>query len=337
MRWYRPPVAERTEHGRSVRTARAFGLSRHPPAASGFRRLALVRTLRARLAALVERGILPLTIVGLAAGLAFASAGQEAAAAICWTIPSAIVAVRLAWSIVVDLLHREAGVDIIAILAIGGALLLGEQFAAAVIALMLATGEALERWAEGRAQRELSALLGRAPQVVHRYAGGSIEAVSIDAVAPGDRLLVRSGEVVPVDGLVLGGTAVLDESALTGEARPVVHDEGDTVSSGVVNAGSPFDLHAIATAEDSTYAGIVRLVEAAGRSKAPFVRLADRYAILFVPLTLAIAAIAGIVDGDPTRALAVLVVATPWRIPSGPTPRGRSGRSGGRASRASSW
>ncbi|MER3418735.1 MAG: hypothetical protein C4343_06525, partial [Chloroflexota bacterium] len=213
---------------------------------------------------------------------------------------------------------------------------------------MLATGRALEAYAEGRARRELTALLGRAPQVVHRYVGGPsvtapardpepgaatgvvtpgattggaveaerptpdrLETVPLAAVRPGDRLLVRPGEVVPVDGVIRSAAAVLDESALTGESRLVTRAEGEVVASGVVNAGGPFDLQAIATAEDSTYAGIVRLVEEAGRSKAPFVRLADRYALLFVPLTIGIAAAAGLAAGDPIRALAVLVVATP--------------------------
>lgn len=267
--------------------------------------------LHVRAARLLERGLLPLTILGLVGGIVLAWSGHPDAARAAWTVPSVVVAVRLAWSIAVDLLHREAGVDVIAILAIVGALALGEDLAAAVIALMLATGEALERFAEGRAHRELSALLGRAPRDVHRYLDGSLDTVPIDAVVPGDRILVRPGEVVPVDGIVLGAPAVLDESAITGESRLVTREDGDAVSSGVVNAGAPFDIRAIATAAESTYAGIVRLVEEAGRSKAPFVRLADRYALLFVPLALAISAGAGVVSGDPVRALAVLVVATP--------------------------
>ena len=238
-------------------------------------------------------------------------AGRDDLAFWAWAIPSVVVGIRLAISIIRDLVAREAGVDVIAILAIGGALALGETFAAAVIAVMLATGESLETYAEGRAQHELTALLGRAPQDVHRYVDASLEQVPISAVAPGDRLLVRPGEVVPVDGLVIGSAAILDESALTGESRLVTREDGDTVSSGVVNAGGPFDIRSIATAEESTYAGIVRLVEEAGRAKAPFVRLADRYALFFVPLTLAISAAAWLLSGDPVRGLAVLVVATP--------------------------
>ncbi len=229
----------------------------------------------------------------------------------CWAAPAVIVGVRLAWSILRDLLRRTGGVDVIAVLAIAGALATKETFAAALIALMLVTGESLESYADGQARRELAALLGRAPQGVRRYMPAGLETVPIAAIMPGDRLLVGSGEVVPVDGFVRGYAAVLDESALTGESRQVTREEGDQVSSGVLNAGGAFDLEATATADASTYAGIVRLVEAAGRAKAPFVRLADRYALLFVPLTLSVAGFSWLLSGDPTRALAVLVVATP--------------------------
>ena len=136
-----------------------------------------------RARAIVRRWVLPLTVVGLLGGLALNWAGNPDAAALVWAVPSVIVAIRLAWSIVQKLLAGELGVDVIAILAIGGALLLGERLAAAVIGVMLATGEALERYAQGRAHRDLTALLGRAPRDVQRYADGRLETVPIDAVA----------------------------------------------------------------------------------------------------------------------------------------------------------
>src|SRR5487761_2778649 len=182
---------------------------------------------------------------------------------------------------------------------------------AAIIALMLATGETLERYAAGRAHRELTALLGRAPRDVHRYEDGALVTRPIDAVVVGDRLVVKPGEVVPVDGLVEGAAAILDESALTGEARAVTRAEGDQVNPGTLNAGGPFALRAIAAAEQSTFAGIVRLVRESEGSKAPFVRLADRYALLFVPLTLAVAGLAWLVSGAPARAPAGIVPAPP--------------------------
>jgi heavy metal translocating P-type ATPase len=147
--------------------------------------------------------------------------------------------------------------------------------------------------------------------VVHRYEGSTIASPSLAEVRPGDRLLVRAGEVVPVDGLVAGGPALLDESVLTGEAVPVTRPDQDRVRSGVVNAGPAFDLLATATASESTYAHIVRLVEQAQATKAPLVRLADRWAVWFLPLALLLAGGAWVASGDPVRALAVLVVATP--------------------------
>ena len=260
---------------------------------------------------LAERIMLPITAGGLVIGLVAMVAGQESLAWWAWTVPAVIVGIWLVASIIADLLNHEAGVDIIAVLAIGGALLLGESLAAAVIAVMLATGAWLERYAAGRAHRELSALISRAPRIVHRHEDGEIVDHPIAEVEVGDRILVKPGEVVPVDGTVTGVPAVLDESALTGESRLATREAGDPVSSGTVNAGAPFDLLATATAERSTYAGIVRLVEEAQSSKAPFVRLADRYALLFVPLALGMAGLAWALSGDPVRALSVLVVATP--------------------------
>ena len=265
----------------------------------------------ARLGALVTRALLPLTGFGLALGIILELAGRPDLAVLAWAVPSAFVAAWLGVSIIRDLSRGHAGVDVIAVLAIGGALLLGEYLAAAVIGLMLATGDWLERFAEGRAQRELSALLSRAPQTVHRYEDGEVVDRPVAAVDVGDNLLVKPSEVIPVDGVVVGADAVLDESALTGESRLAVREVGDQVSSGTVNAGAPLDLRATATADRSTYAGIVRLVEAAQKEKAPFVRLADRYAILFVPLALLMAGLAWLVSGDPVRGLSVLVVATP--------------------------
>lgn len=259
----------------------------------------------------VDRVLLIGSILALTVGSTLAIGGNTYAADILWAAVTAAVGARLVVSIAIDLVHRQAGVDVIAVLAVVGALLFGEYLAGAVIALMFTTGAALEAYAEGRATHELSALLTRAPRVAHRYEDHVLVTRPIDQVAVGDVLLVKPGEVVPVDGLVVGDPATLDEAALTGESRLVTREDGDQVSSGVVNAGSPFDVRAIATAESSTYAGIVRLVKQSQDEKSPSVRLADRYAALFVPLTLAVAGIAWAVSGDPVRALAVLVVATP--------------------------
>jgi len=247
----------------------------------------------------------------LAAGGVLHLAGQPGLGDLAWLSTGAAGAVWAAFLVLTALRGGRVGVDAIAVVAIVGALLVGELFAAALITLMLASGRALEARAAGRARAELTALVARAPVEARRYADGSLEVIALDAVARGDVLLVRSGEVVPVDGRVEQGTAVLDESALTGEAAPVTRAVGDGVRSGVVNAGGPFDLLATTSAADSTYAAIVRLVEQASADNAPFVRLADRYAGWFLPLSLGLAAIAWLVSGDPVRAVAVLVVATP--------------------------
>ena len=133
----------------------------------------------------------------------------------------------------------------------------------------------------------------------------------LEQIGPGDRVLVRHGDVVPVDGTAVTGPAILDESALTGEPMPVTKRAGDIVLSGTTSVGNPFDLRASSAASDSTYAGIVRLVAAASASRAPMARLADQYALWFLALTVAIAAAAWFASGDPVRALAVFVVATP--------------------------
>jgi len=205
---------------------------------------------------------------------------------------------------------RQPSVDVIAVLALAGALAVSEPFAGAVITVMLASGQLLEARASARARRELSLLAGRAPRTALRRVRGGVVEVAVGDVVPGDRLLVGAGGIVPVDGRLLG-PAVLDESALTGESRPAERIAGEDVRSGVVNAGQPIDLVATAAAAESTYAGVVRLVEQAQASSAPFVRAADRFAVLFVPVTLVLAAAAWVLSADPVRAVAVLVVATP--------------------------
>jgi heavy metal translocating P-type ATPase len=257
-----------------------------------------------------QRWLLVAAIVGLSVGGALWLAGEHAEANAAWAITTVIGGVPLLIDVVRSIARREPGVDLIAVLAIIGSLALAQYLAGAVIALMLSTGKALEAYADRRAHRELSGLLARAPRVAHRYDDGALVDVPIDEVRLGDRLFVKSGEVVPVDG-VLETDGVLDESALTGESRPVERPRGDLVRSGAVNAGAAVDLHATAIAADSTYAGIIRLVREAEAQQAPSVRLADRYALIFVPATLLLAGAAWAISGDAIRALSVLVVATP--------------------------
>jgi len=256
------------------------------------------------------RVVAAVTAAGIAAGGAAWLSGEHELAALAWALVTGLALVPLTVGVAGELRRGQPGVDLIALLAMSAALALGQALAGAVVAVMLSGGLALEAYADARARRELSALLARAPRTVRRHRGAELEPVPVEEVGRGDLLLVGPGEVVPVDGVAVEG-AVLDESTLTGESRPVERDAGTLVRSGALNAGAPFDVRAVATVEESTYAGIVRLVREAQASKAPFVRLADRYALLFLPLALAVAAGAWLLSGDPVRALAVLVVATP--------------------------
>jgi heavy metal translocating P-type ATPase len=264
----------------------------------------------ARLAGALPTVLLAVTVAGLLGGGLAWLAGDRPTGEAAWFAVGCCGAGYALWAMIDSLRHRRLGVDAIALLAVTGALAVGELLAAAVIAVMLASGRALESWAAGRARRDLHGLLERAPRTAHRYEGTSLVTVELGDVARGDRLLVAPGEVVPVDGILAGGPAVLDEAALTGEALPVERQAGEQVRSGVVNAGGPFDVTTSSGAAESTYAGIVRLVADAESSQAPFVRLADRYALWFLLVSLVAAGAAWAAAG-PTRAVAVLVVATP--------------------------
>jgi heavy metal translocating P-type ATPase len=255
--------------------------------------------------------LVAIAIAGLTAGLAATLAGRPALADLCWTLATLPVIAGLAVSIVRDLLAGRLGVDAIALVSMSAAIALGQPLAGAVVALMYSGGNVLEVIAVARAERDLRSLVDRAPREAHRLAEGRVEDVPIAAVAIGDRLLVHAGEVVPVDGIVNSHAATVDESALTGEPIPVVKARGVAIFSGSLNAGETFEMSVSALAGESTYAGIVRLVTAAQTAKAPFVRLADRYALIFLPVTLALAFVAWLISGDLLRSLAVLVAATP--------------------------
>jgi heavy metal translocating P-type ATPase len=252
-----------------------------------------------------------LAALGLLAGIIAKLAGRDAAAAVVWAAVTLPVLLALLVEIVTSLRRGEVGLDIVAGLSMAAALVFGENLAAAIVALMYAGGQYLETYAERTARREMTALLSRVPRTAIRHHNGQLEEVAIDVVSPGDRLLIRRGDVVPVDGTVAEGVGVLDQSALTGEPLPVKAKPGEPVLSGSTNAGEAFDMIAARPAAESTYAGIVRLVEDAQRSRAPMARLADRYALVFLVLTITLAGAAWWLSGDPIRAVAVLVAATP--------------------------
>ena len=230
---------------------------------------------------------------------------------IAFTLATLPVLAALIVDIVISLRRGNVGLDIVAALSMTAALGFGEPLAGNVVALMYAGGQLLETFAEGRARREMSALLGRVARTAMRRSGDGLEEVPIEAIAIGDHILIRKGEVVPVDGVLVSPTAAFDQSALTGESLPVTKASGAEVLSGVTNAGDAAEIAASRPAADSTYAAVVRLVSAATESRAPALRIADRYAIWFLGLTLVIAGLAWWGSGEAVRALAVLVVATP--------------------------
>ncbi|TFC96230.1 MULTISPECIES: heavy metal translocating P-type ATPase [Cryobacterium] len=217
------------------------------------------------------------------------------------------------------------GIDVLAIMAIVATVLVSEYVATLIIVLMLTGGAALEDFAVNRAKRELDELLRRAPQIAHRLTGGGVvtdaggeharsgevEDVPATEVRAGDLLLVRPAEIVPVDGELVSVSAAFDESSLTGESLPVERRAGDAVLSGSINGQAAATVRATRTAADSQYQQIIALVEEASASKAPVVRLADRYAVPFTAVSVSIAGLAWFVSGDPARFAEVLVVATP--------------------------
>jgi heavy metal translocating P-type ATPase len=255
--------------------------------------------------------LLAWVLAGLLAGIGAWLSGAPAAAAILWSAAALPVALHVGIGLVRSLLGGRLGVDAVALAAILGAVALGEAAAAAVIGLMVAGGEALEAWAEGRATGALTDLMARAPRRAARIEDGTIAEIDVAEIRPRDLLLVRPGATIPADGVLEDDAATLDESALTGEPLPVLLRRGAALRSGGVNAGAAFRLRATQDAAASTYAAILRLTQEAAAARAPLARLADQWAVGFVAFTAVLAGGAWAWTGDPVRALAVLVVATP--------------------------
>ena len=249
-----------------------------------------------------NRGLLLITSLGLILGFINETV---------WEITIAFGLLPALYWVLNDLRKKTLSSDVLAVLSLLGTFLTHEFFAGAIITLMLATGRVLESWAEGQAERQLKALLARIPQQTRRFsANGVLEDIEVDEIQVDDRLLVRAGEVTPADGKLLS-TATLDESALTGEPLPVSRRPGELILSGVVNAGDPFEYLATNTAELSTYAGIIKLVQSAQTRTSPGVRIAAKWALAFIPIALLMAAAAWALTGESSRAVAVLVAATP--------------------------
>ncbi|WP_402463682.1 heavy metal translocating P-type ATPase [Isoptericola aurantiacus] len=257
----------------------------------------------------------PLVFATLAVGavvLVLFAAGQQEAMQWLGSGWALLVAARVATRMARDLLAGRWGVDLLAVTAIVATVVVGEYVAALVVVLMLTGGQALEDYAARRARHELRALLERAPNRAHRLDRDDLVTdVPVEEVLPGDRLLVRPAEVVPVDGELLSAEVDLDESSLTGESLPVTRYAGDPVLSGTLNTEHAVVVRAAAAAADSQYTRIVAMVTEAAESRAPVVRLADRYAVPFTAFAFLVAGLAWWYHGDATVVAEVLVVATP--------------------------
>ena len=256
--------------------------------------------------------VLPaLTALILGTGAALAIAGDRDAAHRVLFIGLLVVGVPLIARTARGALRGHFAADIVAALAIAAALILEQPLPGLVVVLMQTGGEALERYAEGRASAALRMLQDAAPRLAHRWRGTSTEDVSVESIIVGDEMLIRPGETVPCDGVVIDGRSHVDTAAITGEPLPVTAVAGVELLSGSLNQEGALRLRARARADESQYARIVEMVRTAQASKAPLQRLADRYAVWFTPLTLAVCAVAYFITRDPSRILSVLVVATP--------------------------
>ena len=259
--------------------------------------------------------VIAATVLAGAVVLILDTTGQATVARV---LATAYVSAVIVWTLIGmirDVLRGHVGLDVLAVVAMVATLAVGEYVAALIIVLMLSGGEALEDYAGRRAKRELTALLDRAPQTAHvvRRIGGDeqIRDVPADDVAVGDELLIRPAEVVPVDGELLSDEGSFDESSITGESLPVTRTTGDEVLSGAVNGSRAVRVRATKRSADSQFQQIVNLVRDAQESRAPVVRLADRFAIPFTAVSLVIAGAAWGLSGDSTRFAEVLVLATP--------------------------
>ena len=250
-------------------------------------------------------------LLAVVVGLVLELTGQHMAAHWLLGIVSIMEVLPLVWDMWQDVRSGRYGIDILAATAIVTSVILGQYWAGVVVVLMLTGGTALEDFAEHRAKNELDALLAHAPQMAHVLRKGKTIDVRVSELRPGDKVVIKAGELVPVDAVIIEGLASFDESSLTGESLPQTKQANDQLLSGSVNLDGAVTARAVASAEDSQYQQIVRLVRGAAAAQAPFVRLADRYSLPFTFLSYGIAVAVWVLTGHAIRFLEVIVVATP--------------------------
>ncbi len=257
------------------------------------------------------------TKLNLIIGIAIISAILEFAfglslwAQVIITITGTIIALSMLREMIKTLRSGNYGVDLLAITAVAATLAVGQYWAAMIVLIMLVGGDSLEDYASKKAHTELKALLDNSPQVAHKIVKKEIIDVKIDEAKVGDQLLVKPGETVPVDGHIISGSSLFDESSLTGESRPVAKEISDTIYSGSINGDGAVTMVVDKLAQDSQYQRLIQLVKEADRTPARFVRLADRYAVPFTAIAFIIAGFAWFISKNPVRFAEVLVVASP--------------------------
>ncbi len=252
-----------------------------------------------------------LVLAVLTGCLALVVAGQASLAEVGVIVIALVAIIPAMRDMIRTIISGQVGIDVIAIAAILASLLLNQYAAAAVIVIMLTGGEALEDFAKNRAKQELDSLLKRKPTIAHIIIHSKIEDRAVNRVKVGDAILVKPGEMIPMDGKIYKGNTAVDESAITGESLPENKKPGESVLSGSINLDGVIELHVALASKDSQYEQIIKLVSEATTKKSPLVRLADIYSLPFTIITFGLATLAWAISGDPLRALAVLVVATP--------------------------
>ncbi|QRA38240.1 cadmium-translocating P-type ATPase (plasmid) [Lactiplantibacillus plantarum] len=236
---------------------------------------------------------------------------QPMAAQVLVTVAGSLVALSMFFEMIKTLRSGKYGVDLLAIMAIVATLAVGEYWASLMVLVMLTGGDSLEDYATRKAGQELKSLLDNSPQNAHLVSADRLEDIAVEKIAVGDQLLVKPGELVPVDSKIIKGNSTFDESSLTGESRPLEKLVGSELMSGSVNGAAAVTIEALSTAADSQYQTIVQLVKESANQPANFVRMADRYAVPFTAIAIVIAVVAWLISGDPVRLAEVLVVASP--------------------------